>query len=65
VSIAARLEATRLGWWWERFALSRCFRHAWKRGYEYQDTGYSAVVVLTYDECQRCGAWREVGGGAK
>lgn len=54
------IEGTRVGWWWERFFLSRCFRHAWKRDHEYEDTGYGLVVSQTYEECQRCGAWRRV-----
>lgn len=58
MSLETLIESTRLGWWIERFWHSRCFRHAWKRGHEYEDTGYSTVVVCSFDECQKCGAWR-------
>ena len=60
MSLAARIEATRLGWWIERFWHSRCFFHKWQEVREYEDTGYSHVVVGHWRECVSCGAWERL-----
>ena len=60
VSLAGRIESTRIGWWIERFWHSRCFRHDWRRIAYHEDTGYSYVLVENARECAKCGAWERL-----
>lgn len=59
-ALSLLMETTRFGWWWERFMLSRCFRHQWRHGTEYEDTGYYSIKVGTYRECEKCGQWERL-----